>query len=771
MQENHETHTGLEEKLQAALKTLSDYKEALDHAANIVVTDTRGIILEVNDNTCRGSGFSREELIGQHARINKSGYHPPAYYKTMWETISSGRVWKGEFKNRRKDGTHYWVDTTIVPLLDPDGKPERYLGVRYDITAQKKAQTLARHNEKRFRALVQNSADYIAVIDKSGTYTYLSPSLVEFLGDRPQSSFRAHALDYVHPDDRFLITDVLEQVSEQARIDTEPFRVRDMDNNWRWLQATVTNMLDDPVVEGVVINAREVTDSLRYNELVKLERFILEKLALNNPLELVLDWLIDGLQKLFADMRCSILQVKENRLQVLAAPDFSQNYHEYIAQLEIGRDKSSSALAAATRQRVIVGDIRNDPRWEKFWQFAENEGVRASWSHPVLDAQSSSVLALFTVYYNQAKEPNSYEQIIIERICELLRIVMTSRQKDETIRKQNEQFQYINKATSDIIYDWQIPQDRMECSDQLRNVTGKGDLPLVLTMGEFLELLHPDDREGVQTDLQRTIDDEQRPQWFFEYRILSERSPTGWLVMEENAYILRDEQGLPQRMIGVIHDITDRKNHENRLEESIREKEVLLAEIHHRVKNNLAVISGMMQLQAFDEENITAGRKLQDSMLRIQTMASIHDLLYRSENFSSLSFSEILKSLIENIEQVFLNDKHIGKELHIKPVPLNMNLAIPCALIINEVLTNCYKHAFRNQQTGHIKVETFCQGTNTTLRITDNGSGIPDSVNTESSLGLLIISTLAKQLKATYSYKSTGSGTAFEMGFRCIGKN
>lgn len=127
-------------KIKETLKLLSDYKFALDQAANIVITDAKGIMLEVNESTCEISGYSRDELIGRHSKINKSGYHTEAFYVEMWNTIKNGNVWRGEIKNLKKNGEYYWIDTTIVPFLDKDGKPEKYLAIRFDITDRKNAE-------------------------------------------------------------------------------------------------------------------------------------------------------------------------------------------------------------------------------------------------------------------------------------------------------------------------------------------------------------------------------------------------------------------------------------------------------------------------------------------------------------------------------------------------------------------------------------------------------------------------------------------------------
>ncbi|HZJ35535.1 MAG TPA: PAS domain S-box protein [Gillisia sp.] len=140
-----------QEKLWKLNKELSDYKYALDESSIVAITDQKGIIKHVNDNFCKISKFSREELIGQNHRIINSGYHSKEYFLNMWKTISKGKIWKGELKNKAKDGSTYWVDTIITPFLDERGNPYQYVATRFDINERKKAELNLIQSEKRLK--------------------------------------------------------------------------------------------------------------------------------------------------------------------------------------------------------------------------------------------------------------------------------------------------------------------------------------------------------------------------------------------------------------------------------------------------------------------------------------------------------------------------------------------------------------------------------------------------------------------------------------------
>jgi two-component system, cell cycle sensor histidine kinase and response regulator CckA len=177
--------------LEGSLKELADIKFALDQSTIVAITDQRGIINFVNEEFCRISGYSREELLGQDHRIINSGYHPQEFIRNLWTTISGGQVWKGELRNRAKNGSIYWVHTTIIPFLNADHKPYQYIAIRHDITSRK----LAEEQILEQAELLDCAQDAILVQDLDDTIIYWNKSAERLYGWSSDEAIGQNALN------------------------------------------------------------------------------------------------------------------------------------------------------------------------------------------------------------------------------------------------------------------------------------------------------------------------------------------------------------------------------------------------------------------------------------------------------------------------------------------------------------------------------------------------------------------------------------------------
>ncbi len=236
--------------------------------------------------------------------------------------------------------------------------------------------------------------------------------------------------------------------------------------------------------------------------------------------------------------------------------------------------------------------------------------------------------------------------------------------------------------------------------------------------------------------------------------------------VEQN--VTRAAIGNRECLLSVARDITERKRAEEKIRASLREKEVLLKEIHHRVKNNLQIISSLLYLQAKRTEHPGAVSALSESRARIKSMALIHERLYASPDLASVDMGKYTRNLISDLRHSHTTEESpVALKLNIEDIPLGITEAIPCGLIINELISNALKHAFPKDKAGEISVRLFRTDANRiTLTVADDGVGFPEQIDFRKSpsLGLTLINSLVEQLGGTIELDRRG-GTAFTIVF------
>lgn len=238
-----------------------------------------------------------------------------------------------------------------------------------------------------------------------------------------------------------------------------------------------------------------------------------------------------------------------------------------------------------------------------------------------------------------------------------------------------------------------------------------------------------------------------------------------WLELFINA--IKDVDGNVSEISMVAHDITEKKKAEQEIVDSLKEKEVLLKEIHHRVKNNLQVISSILNLQSsfvHDEKILDV---LQESRNRIRSMAIIHENLYRTTNFSSINFTSYILNLATNLVASYrISESKVELKYDMDQLDLVLDQAIPCGLLVNELITNAIKYAFPDENKGHIVISLKEKKDRIFLSIKDDGVGLPDDFEIESSdtLGLQLVLTLVEQLDGELKFNKT-EGTEFLINF------
>lgn len=312
-------------------------------------------------------------------------------------------------------------------------------------------------------------------------------------------------------------------------------------------------------------------------------------------------------------------------------------------------------------------------------------------------------------------------------------------------------YRYLMDNSSDIFSILALDGTILYKSNSVFRVTGYNSFDLA-GENEF-DLTHEEDH-GLLRNMVFDPRDTMQPRDYIEHRFL--HKDKYWIILESSVFKIVDEDKKMLLVALYSRDVTKRKMAENSLKAALHEKEVLLQEIHHRVKNNLQVITSLLNLHASRSGNKEVAENLHDSQNRIRAMALIHERLYQSQNLSMVDFNDYIRAISgELFHSYCLHPERIRLEIDVEKVMLDINKAIPCGLIINEVITNVFKYAFphENIRNGILQIKMHRDNAGMVqLRISDNGIGLPDEACYESNktLGFMLINLLTMdQLKGT----------------------
>ncbi len=257
---NSELRSEVERLSKKSLETitteLDSYKLALDETSGVIILDANGIINFINDETCRTSKYSREELIGQDSAIFDSGFHPDNFFENIWMIISKGTIWKNEIKNKAKDGTFYWTDTTIVPFLNHNGTPYQYVLIKRDITKQKQEEVL-------LNQFFNLSSDYFSVTNKNGFFEKVSPSISRELGFSEEELLTQPVFNFIHEADIESTIKELEKLGRGSNTANFEARFRGKAGGYKLLSL---NASPDPEMGVIYGTARDITISKQISE-------------------------------------------------------------------------------------------------------------------------------------------------------------------------------------------------------------------------------------------------------------------------------------------------------------------------------------------------------------------------------------------------------------------------------------------------------------------------------------------------------------------------
>lgn len=358
------------------------------------------------------------------------------------------------------------------------------------------------------------------------------------------------------------------------------------------------------------------------------------------------------------------------------------------------------------------------------------------------------LIMIFSIYLTRAGIHSRKKQTeILDKLFESenrYKFLIEFMKEGVTVQDEKENFTYVNKSFCSML----------EYSED--EIIGKN----------IYAFLDEDNRQILTQELEKRKKGSDEP-----YELAMRTKTDGRIVAMISPQPILGRDGSYRGNFAVVSDITARKKVENQLKSSVEEKNALLREVHHRVKNNLQIITSLLNLQ-YQYRNCTTAEKnvLMDSQNRIRTMADVHEILYQTDHFDKVDMKDLFERIISQLQLLYISEeKQITIEMEVERIALDMDQAIPCALILNELLSNALQYAFSEADPKNtIAIHLFTQDENTTIiEVSDNGMGIPFDLDFENidSMGLQLVYILSQQLQGSIRNAAAKGGTKLRAEF------
>lgn len=668
-----------------------------------------------------------------------------------------------------KDGKEIPIDDSAAPIISNDGSLLGVILVFRDVSERRKSERELLRNQKFINGLAESIPNILYVYEIEGPrIIYANKKLKEILGYSSEDVIKMEnkfLSDLVHPDDFKRISRLFNSgtgYSDSDVIESE-FRIKNSNGDWRWMHNydVIYTRNNQGVPVQVVGTALDITEKKAMEEQLKKYSLHLEEVVKKRTSEIVLTnekLQQEIIERIKAEKNISEAEEKfrslveyslfgiyiiQNGTFLYTNPKFEEIFGYENDELiglniyDIVHPDYTTIVSNNIRMRLEegAGDIQ--------YTF---KGVKKNGSIIDVEVRGTKMI------YN--------EKLAI--IGSLNDITESKKAEEELGRSQQRLKFHIQKTPLGVI-EWDLDFKVVDWNESAEKIFGYAKNEVIGKKAD--ELILPD---FVQKQVYEVWN-----------KLLSQTGGTRLTntnITKSGNEILCEWYNTPLidyngKVIGVaslVEDITERKMGEENLKKSLKEKELLLQEIHHRVKNNLQIIVSLLKLQSryiYDKRDLDIFNK---SRARVETMSLIHEKLYKSVDLANINMTIYLRDLTGHLFKAYgVNPADFKLTVNSEEVIVGIDTAIPCGLIINELVSNALKHAFRINQKGEIDINICIKECSITLSVSDNGIGLPKDFDFEKtdSLGLQLVSTLIKQLDGEISIDSSSKGTSFNIIF------
>jgi PAS domain S-box-containing protein len=616
----------------------------------IIMFDKRAKIIACNrsaEDIMGMSGDVMEALRHSIFCIHEDGRPFPVEEHPTSITLATGRSLKNVIMGiHRPDGALVWISVNTEPIYytGQGNLPDAAVASFVDITQKKAAeielqrsqQQLLEYSE-RITNILDSITDGFIAVDKHFNILLWNHAVENVTGIMANNAIGA-SMEKVFPE--FIGAGEQEHYQRAIESGTAVSFEHFIAAYDRWFETSVY-----PFAQGVFIYFREVTERKKQEELLKLEKEVLKINAQSSvSLKTTIDYLLEGLEKTFPGMLCSVLMLDEDKETMidLSAPSLPGELTRSINGARIGPKMGTCGTAMFRKEKVITEDILTDPLWEDFRDKMKPYNLRACWSFPIMNAKNE-VLASLAAYWRSPRTPAKDELNLMERVSNLLRIIIENKNAEVKIRMSNERYLLVTKATNDAIWDWDLTTNTLYWGEGYFTLFGYKPGYLESSQQFWQSCIHEEDRERVVNGLSQFINDTNSQTWEAEYRF--KKANGKYTLVHDRGFLIFDHSGKVNRMVGSMQDITEKRELEKKLLKQELDKQKLVAQ---------AVVN------AQEKERAEIGKELHDNVNQILSTAKLYLELAKTEEEERL---DLINRSTDNISHAINEIRSISRSL------------------------------------------------------------------------------------------------------------
>lgn len=714
------------QKEEALFRNEKKYQNLFNSAIDaILIADNEGYIIDANPAAAQLFGYTQSEFIGRHS-LDITPIAKLEDWKLNWKKFQERGTASGEYEAVSRDGKKLHLEfQAVAHFLNG-----MHLSIIRDVSIKKKQEEQLFYQANIFDsvqdAIVCTDLEFkITGWNKGAEYIY-GYTKEEVIGKPSSEILKSNFQNATREEVKSILLTEGQWTGEVIQ--------KRKDDSDILIQGFVSKLFNpEKVCIGIVSINRDLTKIKTIEEKLKLQEFtILEN---KNRLLGIIESAMDG-----------IISIDKNHQIILINPA-AINIFGYESKDILGHsiNKLIPERFHAIHSKHIEEFEKTGVTTRTMNALSIVSGRRSNGKEFPMEASISQIEIgnekIFTIILRDITDKKISEEKIIES------------------EKKLREAQRISKLGS---WHWDRESGKIELSDELYNLFNFKKESFQGSFAEILKIFHPEDRNRIKFLMIKAVNrNKLQP---IEARILLPKNQIRFIIGEGE---LKFNNNKLVYIAGTIQDITERKISENKIKELLLEKEILLKEVHHRIKNNMQAIAGLLSIHASSIENEEASSILMEAMSRINGMGILYDKLYRTADFKVVSVKAYLSDLAKKILELASNSIPIQFEEEIEDFNLNTKILFPVGIIVNEVITNSIKYAFHEDNNNKLRLQAVKIENGVKIVIEDNGSGFKDKKDFTNGFGLKLIQLLTAQLHGKHFFENN-NGTKFTLEFPIV---